>query len=210
MFARDIVWKGLVYAALMCLAKLACGIWLIRLSVPRVAVRSGTRRWFRERVSLGLNHFWTLATPDGGSRHNANRAAAPSSSPDGTEASPEQQQTAACSANTPSDASHTGPSTIKPRSVYPASIIGCAMVARGEIGFLISSVAEGNGVFGQSSDAAASSPLFLIVTWAIVICTIIGPLAVGSIVQRVKRLQSGVQTEGGTVHRDVLGRWGLS
>ena len=35
----------------------------------------------------------------------------------------------------------------RPKSLYPASILGCAMVARGEIGFLISAVAESRGIF---------------------------------------------------------------
>ncbi|KAG6018750.1 hypothetical protein E4U19_008059, partial [Claviceps sp. Clav32 group G5] len=65
----------------------------------------------------------------------------------------------------------------KPRSLYPASIIGCAMVARGEIGFLISSIAESNNIFSASSGRSSTSDLFLIVTWAIVLCTILGPLA---------------------------------
>lgn len=59
------------------------------------------------------------------------------------------------------------------------------MVARGEIGFLISAIAESNGIFDQEG---GSDQLFLIVTWAILLCTIVGPLVVGLMARRVKRL----------------------
>ena len=82
------------------------------------------------------------------------------------------------------------------------------MVARGEIGFLISSVAESNGVFGSSSDEE-SSELFLVVTWAILLCTLFGPVAVGTMVRRVKRLQNEERTRQ-TGKADPLGVWGVT
>ncbi|RYP80242.1 hypothetical protein DL769_002544 [Monosporascus sp. CRB-8-3] len=101
----------------------------------------------------------------------------------------------------------------KPISLYPSGIISLAMVARGEIGFLISAVAESNGVFRSSTDQGGSgdskaSELFLIVTWAIVLCTIIGPLCVGVLVKRVKRLEE--QSSSANRSRvEVLGAWGV-
>lgn len=102
----------------------------------------------------------------------------------------------------------------KPRSLYPAFILGSAMVARGEIGFLVSAIAQSNGIFGSispdSSSAGTVQDLFLVVTWAIMLCTIIGPVAVGLIVRRVRRLQkqrkSLVERNG---QADPLGVWGL-
>ena len=102
----------------------------------------------------------------------------------------------------------------KPKSLYPASILGSAMVARGEIGFLVSAIAQSNGIFSSvgpdSSSAEGVQDLFLIVTWAIVLCTVIGPVAVGLIVRRVRRLQSqrkdSVERSG---QADPLGIWGL-
>lgn len=92
----------------------------------------------------------------------------------------------------------------KPKSLYPAAILGSAMVARGEIGFLISSVAEANGVFGEGENTEE----YLVVTWAILLCTLIGPITVGLLVKRVKRLQ---QTERRTSvgQEDPLGIWGV-
>jgi len=82
------------------------------------------------------------------------------------------------------------------------------MTARGEIGFLIASLAETTGLFASSSTTnAGSSEIYLVVTWAIVLCTIIGPLSVGTLVKRVRRLQNGSES-----NLDVggpLGIWGV-
>jgi hypothetical protein len=97
-----------------------------------------------------------------------------------------------------------------PISLYPAAILGSAMVARGEIGFLISSVAENKGLWlnpvdKNSRDLKSNSDIFITVTWAIFLCTFIGPIAVGLIVRRVKRLEKTT----GSGRRDVLGKWRL-
>ena len=88
-------------------------------------------------------------------------------------------------------------------------MLGTAMVARGEIGFLISSVAESTGIYGASGDDATSE-LFLVVTWAILICTILGPLVVGMLTKRVKRLQETDRRKGNQSGKvDPLGIWGV-
>ncbi|KAG4220291.1 hypothetical protein PC116_g31230 [Phytophthora cactorum] len=100
----------------------------------------------------------------------------------------------------------------KPLSLYPAAIVSCAMVARGEIGFLISAVAESKGVFRRPSDNAKSecaSELFLVVTWAIVLCTIAGPICVGTLVRRVKKLEARAAKAGERGTKNVLGVWGV-
>lgn len=103
-------------------------------------------------------------------------------------------------------------STPKPEkalSLYPACIVGIGMVARGEIGYLISALAESKGIFGRSENGE-SSELFLIVTWAITLCTVIGPISVGLIVNRVRKLESESQKAQGDNRRNVLGAWGVS
>ena len=77
------------------------------------------------------------------------------------------------------------------------------MVARGEIGFLISSLAERNGIFSTGGD----DQIFFTVMWAIVLCTAVGPVGVGLLVRRVKRLEKVKEGTGG---RDVLGVWVVS
>ncbi|KAK1954681.1 sodium/hydrogen exchanger family protein [Colletotrichum sublineola] len=87
--------------------------------------------------------------------------------------------------------SNASPEPDMPVSIYPACILGFAMVARGEIGYLISALAESTGVFsGRSGAQDELSEMFLIVTWAITLCTIVGPVCVGLLVNRVKRLET--------------------
>ena len=120
-------------------------------------------------------------------------------------ATPEDKPSAIASRNS----SANPPSPI---SIYPALIVGFAMVPRGEIGFLISSLAQSTGVFG-GNPGSGESDLFLITTWAIVLCTVLGPLCVGILVRRVKRLDSTATSSAkktGEQPKDVLGVWGIS
>lgn len=105
----------------------------------------------------------------------------------------------------------------KPLSVYPGMILGSAMVARGEIGYLISSIAEGGGVFRPNGlmtkrdQGEEPSEIFLIVTWAITLCTVLGPISMGYLVSRVRKLEKQVANGGGHGERlNVLGSWGVS
>jgi len=102
----------------------------------------------------------------------------------------------------------------KPISLYPGLILGCAMVSRGEIGYLISSLAEGQGVFSNSSSKRAEggepSEIFLIVTWAITLCTIAGPVSMGLLVDRVRKLEAKASERGTGARSNVLGSWGVS
>ena len=105
------------------------------------------------------------------------------------------------------DAHRKGLRLPRPKSLYPASILGCAMVARGEIGFLISAVAQSRGIF-SSAGGEDSSELFLIVTWAIMLCTVVGPIAVGLLTRRVRKLQA-MEREKAEGSEDPLGIWGI-
>lgn len=104
------------------------------------------------------------------------------------------------------------PAAAVSRSLYPASVLGSGMVTRGEIGFLIASLAESHGIFTDSSSKSAaaqsgrSSRIYLVIIWAITLCTIIGPITMGLLVQRVKKLQSRHETSGGP---DPLGIFGV-
>ncbi|KAL4760373.1 uncharacterized protein BDW70DRAFT_150926 [Aspergillus foveolatus] len=91
-------------------------------------------------------------------------------------------------------------------SLYPASILSLAMVARGEIGYLIASLAESNGIFGTNSQG--SSETYLVVVWAISLCTLIGPISVRTLVKRVKTLQRQRENSN-TGGADPLGVWGI-
>ena len=105
------------------------------------------------------------------------------------------------------DAQRRGLRLPRPKSLYPASILGCAMVARGEIGFLISAVAESRGIF-SSAGGDGTSELFLIITWAIMLCTIVGPIGVGLLTRRVRKLQL-MERDCSEERADPLGIWGI-
>ena len=63
----------------------------------------------------------------------------------------------------------------KSRGIYPALIVGLSMVSRGEIGFLIANI----GV----STSILSAKAFIVTIWAILLNTILGPIAVGLMVR---------------------------
>ncbi|KAF1957588.1 Sodium/hydrogen exchanger [Byssothecium circinans] len=198
MFQGSIVWRGIVYTVLMTFGKMVCGLWLVRFS--SLAPFVDALRAFLSRVKLpSVPHMV------GKSDTTTNTTTAERSQTDRPSLA-----TDAAQPNTATNLhnSHTLPAA-KPFSLHPPLILASAMTARGEIGFLISSVAESNGVFASMSDGSKESSIFLVVTWAIVLCTIIGPLGVGLSVRRVKRLQQRKNSVREGAGRDVLGVWGV-
>ncbi|KAF9878651.1 sodium/hydrogen exchanger family protein [Colletotrichum karsti] len=212
MFSGPIVWRGVVYTILMIISKMLCGVWLLSFASPLQSVQklvkkiSGTGKKQSKKLAPGAQCAGRASDP---SSNNGNAQQRQEGEQGGQVEnipleSPETRQPGAA----PNNAS---PQPEMPVSVYPACILGFAMVARGEIGFLISALAESTGIFsGTSGSPAEPSEMFLIVTWAISLCTIIGPICVGLLVNRVKRLelQSGKSTA--QAGRNVLGAWGVS
>ena len=66
--------------------------------------------------------------------------------------------------------------------------MGIAMVARGEIGLLIAQVARGPEPSSDSSPFGRNGLLgeepFLVCIWAILLCTLVGPIGIGFVVRR--------------------------
>lgn len=83
-------------------------------------------------------------------------------------------------------------------SSYAGLLLGLCMVPRGEIGFLVSSLAESSGVFGGKHNSG-SSDAYIIVTWAIVLCTIVAPILIGILARKIKKEYKTY---------NVLGDWG--
>jgi Kef-type K+ transport system membrane component KefB len=223
MFTGRVIWRGLVYTILMVFAKLICGLWLVRFaSMPRAKAISKllpsiklTTFGFKKSSLKAID-----ATNDEPSR-TAPAAATTNQRP--RDAVPRQSDGSShgSSAVDPGSNAPSGDASVlnsrpaanttrkrtalpRPKSLYPAAILGSAMVARGEIGFLISSVAEANEVFG----AGGNTEEFLVVTWAILLCTLIGPITVGLLVKRVKRLQQAERKKANG-QEDPLGIWGV-
>ncbi|KAL7813144.1 Sodium/hydrogen exchanger family domain-containing protein [Trichoderma aethiopicum] len=212
MFHGSVVWKGIVYTALMMVGKLVCGVWLLRISFASLFPTKLLAIFKNPRIQMP--HFW-------GRKHQKQskppQDATPAHTPQTQDPAPTSQEPSTPSPQSSRDSatqranSHASPAGTNPRSIYPASILGCAMTARGEIGFLISSIAESNRVFSSAdAEEGKSSEIFLVVTWAIMLCTVVGPLSLGLAVRRVKQLQQGVEKQGRLVQKDVLGVWGLS
>lgn len=99
-----------------------------------------------------------------------------------------------------------------------ASIISLAMVARGEIGFLIASLASSSGTLitsapGRKHESKNNQEVFLVIIWAISICTLIGPIGVGFAVRKLsqkvaKLLEDEPLRTPIEAQRIVLGSWG--
>jgi hypothetical protein len=203
MFSGSIVWRGIIYTLLMAIGKLACGLWLVRFSfnpsLPSLFTPGNTSN-LRKLGSCGQSKSpkeTKVATELSGTENAVPQQNTPESSTQPqAQAQPEPDRT---------DSKLQSPRPRKPVSLYPAGILGSAMVARGEIGFLISSIAETQGIFTSESNGAENDDLYLVVTWAIMLCTIFGPLSVGLLVKHVKKLQGGV----GGGRRDALGVWGV-
>ncbi|KAF2128420.1 hypothetical protein P153DRAFT_293050 [Dothidotthia symphoricarpi CBS 119687] len=187
MFKGYIVWRGVVYTVLMASGKLVCGLWLVRFSSTP---GKGT-------ISKLVTNIKPPSTP---------RLWRKSDTSEQSETVRAAEESTAASAHE----SRSSPNPPKPVSLYPPLILALAMCARGEIGFLVSGVAESNGVFSPSGKASDEpSDIFLVATWAIVLCTILGPLGVGLSVRRVKTLQEQKNKQREGAGRDVLGVWGV-
>lgn len=194
MFTGAVVWRGLGYTLLMYIAKIICGLWLVKFEVPGWM----NRLWPSGKSAISSSSS-TLLTTNSPHPPELTESVSPS-----TSALQQAKVNSSAKVQRPgSNPAHRISRPAKPISLYPGGIVGCAMVARGEIGFLISSLAEANGIFG----AEPNGELFLIVTWAIMLCTIIGPVMVGAMVNRLKSLSDGKH---GEERRDILGVWGLT
>lgn len=211
MFSGAVVWRGVLYTVLMLLGKALCGLWLVRLSAD--PVRDAFAGFCDATASRLRTVIRWLPLPG----HKDEQLVTTTTAAAQGQTSPPPEQPPRLSA-TEIEKANKKKTFRKPLSLYPAGIMSFAMIARGEVGFLISSVAEANGIFRGSSSSTSSSDeeaseLFLIVTWAIVLCTVIGPLCVGLLVRRVKKLEAaapaGAPVEGGR-RKNVLGVWGVS
>jgi len=214
MFSGSIVWRGIVYAALMVLGKILCGIVLVRFTIPALGLQP-----LKDLLLCSNLICWPW--PSSQSSVRVCKATRPGHAGRSTEQvlrprHPQDQsygRTTRSTALSPqttikNEAAETLSKSLKPRSMYPAAILGNAMVPRGEIGFLISSVAESKGLYGSRNNEG-SSELFLIVTWAILLCTLLGPISVGLLVKHVRRVQK-LERSKNSGREDPLGIWGVT
>ncbi|KAG6887203.1 hypothetical protein C0992_000118, partial [Termitomyces sp. T32_za158] len=125
MFAPRVVWKGIVYTALMVSAKFLTGAWILLSSESFAGKATSTSTTTTANVTT----------------NNARPVQAP-------------------------DITRT----------KAALLVGFAMVARGEVAFLIASIAQSAGIF-------ANSEIYAVIVWAAVLCTVVGPIGTGVVVK---------------------------
>ncbi|KAI7974925.1 hypothetical protein EIK77_001678 [Talaromyces pinophilus] len=222
MFRGNIVWRGIVYSILMVLGKMVTGLWLIRFSsspvgglirIPKkvfsyVSLACTGNRGKSKEQGTSVSEKTTRGQSTSIANLSQNNAASSSAEPvrSTTRDITAEQATASTPRNrsTPSSSSRLVLPP-KPKSLYPPAILGLAMIARGEIGYLIASLAQSQGIFNGGT-ADGSSDIYLVIIWAISICTLVGPIAVGTLTRRVKKLQAIRVNAGG---EDPLGVWGI-
>ncbi|MCJ1293680.1 hypothetical protein MMC34_005235 [Xylographa carneopallida] len=189
LFAGRILWRGLVYAVLMAGAKLACGVWLLH--YPALWLLREKLRKVLLRPSLAQLQS-EEAAPNPVMPRRDFLAPILGTHPSTIPTAPQ-----------PPHFTPTSPPPPTPSPFFPAFILGTAMIARGEIGFLISSLAAGTGILSSpTSGGAVADELFLVVTWAVVLCTVAGPVGVGVLVRGWRR-RGRVDREGGSRFRRV-------
>ncbi|KAI0676651.1 hypothetical protein C8Q78DRAFT_36827 [Trametes maxima] len=189
-----IIWRGFVYSILMFLAKLAVGlpillhgplshhVPIILARVSRCVVllcshamatvsvfpRRLRPQWTRSSRSLHRSESPTALPPSINDKVPVRISTPPAPTPPQEEELPPRR---------PSQARPT-PSASTPAAVF----MGVAMVARGEIGLLIAQLARGNE--GSGAPGLLSTEPFLLCIWAILVCTLVGPVSLGFIVKR--------------------------
>ncbi|UPL02415.1 hypothetical protein LCI18_013349 [Fusarium solani-melongenae] len=207
LFSGPVAWRGIIYTVLMTISKLACGIWLVSFANPLRPFQKIAQRLavMCKRNPKPLAPGAQCADPDSAGQDRAT----PSDPTEEREAVPLGALADTSAHPVSPELRNSTPKPEKAVSLYPACIVGLGMVARGEIGFLIAALAESKGVFGRPPNGQPSE-LFLIVTWAISLCTVIGPICVGLLVNRVKQLEAGSLEKRGEGKRNVLGAWGVS
>jgi hypothetical protein len=205
MFSGQVVWRGIIYAMLMAIGKMITGLWLVRFSPSPVSGLVSTIK----KLFACVHSCATPRTISGKPNQNKKTTQRPTIQVDSADVStPNNVENESWPTNR-SPAPTSRPSSRislppKPKSLYPPSILGLAMVARGEVGYLIASIAESKGMFSTESSERPSET-YLVVIWAISLCTLIGPILVGTLVRRVKKLQQSR----GDMRSDPLGVWGI-
>ena len=157
MFKGSIVWRGIVYTVLMAIGEDFIGVWLVRFALPSLQPSREFKSsslpgwcWWKTR-GLGVSKRELV------SRIRVNRSRSEVGAYIDTMATTDrgdQQQQVFPVDQSQEVSTNVHPHRTKistPRSLYPASIIGAAMISRGEIGFLIASIAESKGIFTNTS-----------------------------------------------------------
>lgn len=215
MFDGPVLWRGIVFAILMGLAKCTTGLWLPIFSIfsRRFAQKSqkqDSTDQQREKHNNVENKSNPSAVP--ASRNYLSTGATSAVSRSATdltlvEPSPVDDSrkptlgslahknnfTTPSYSTTPDPAGE--PTNPSHGNYYAALLMAFVMTTRGEIGFLIAAIAQSTGILMPEE-------VYLVAVWAIVLCTLVGPIGMGLIVRKVKKVK---EATGGI---QILGIWG--
>ncbi|RPD62148.1 hypothetical protein L226DRAFT_463681 [Lentinus tigrinus ALCF2SS1-7] len=178
-----VFWRGIVFSILMCIAKLAVGLPILFYSATVFFAKSPPVR-FRRLISSLLKATTPLRrTAPPPATEALPHTAIPPANHDSHEKRAQAQRMGSSSTNQ----DHYSVPSMTAASIPPAVFMGVAMVSRGEIGLLIAQLAR-TGSDSRSSEASTSGLLgdeaFLMAIWAILLCTLMGPISVGVVVRR--------------------------
>lgn len=184
LWSGRVIWRGILYSLLMLAAKLVCGAWIVgwdavearrrpssaateAKTVHKVEQEETARLGEREEAGYGtMREMSTTAV----------RPRAPPSSPTTTPFTlPSHAPSHAPSPSPPPSLTRTR-SNAQP-AWLPAAFLALALCARGEIGLLIAQV-------GYAEAGLLSDEAFLVALWAILLNTVVGPIATGLLVKR--------------------------
>lgn len=155
LFDGKTLWQGVVYSAIMLVSKLVCGAFVLVDYCFWKWRRSKGRKLSANTAAIGMTGCSAAAGAKPADDATVGKTTFP----------PSQQN-----------------STPRQPSLWPvATLLGSAMVARGEISLLIVNVAR------EASPQLMPDDLFYLTVWATLLCTIIGPVAVGLIVKSLER-----------------------
>ncbi|KAM5540608.1 hypothetical protein V8D89_005639 [Ganoderma adspersum] len=183
-----VIWRGVVYSVLMTLAKLAVGLPILLYPVALSFFSAARKNLSRLLSQLGTKISQVLhAALYRLMVHNRSFSAPtlpPPSIPDHTCTDGEKVTDVYTGSAQPSPVNVSQESTLErvTTSIPAAVFMGVAMVSRGEIGLLIAQLARGNdssrekGLLGEEA--------FSVCIWAILLCTLVGPIGTGIVVRR--------------------------
>jgi hypothetical protein len=214
MFDGPVLWRGIVFAILMALAKCATGLWLPIFSIfsRRFAQKSqnqdsnqqpekhnnvedksnpsavpANRNYLSTGAPSAVSRSATVLTLVEPSPVDDSRKPAIASLGHENNFTTPSYSTTPDLAGEPTNPSHG--------NYYAALLMAFVMTTRGEIGFLIAAIAQSTGILMPEE-------VYLVVVWAIVLCTLVGPIGMGLIVRKVKKVKKAT---GGI---QILGIWG--
>ncbi|KAI0077066.1 Sodium/hydrogen exchanger [Panus rudis PR-1116 ss-1] len=183
-----IFWKGILYSLMMAIGKLAVGVPIVLWTLFSKPVEAGDtsskdKPTWREKFSnIDITRVFpkgkeSATVNDAASNDIEMRPAGPSSSPDSI------RTVRRDSYSIRTRTAERPPLSAKFKaSLAPAFFMGSAMVARGEIGLLIAQIAR-NGESGDTANGILREEAFLVCIWAILLCTLLGPVSVGFVVR---------------------------